>query len=555
MGKNGFSTVLLLILFITFSLFGPLFRTNAFSNGEKNLELDYNQVPLQENFSLGTPHPMWKKAFGTGWANSWDIIQLQKGSLCVAGTFSYGDSQQDGQSSFAIFYMPPDDTLSSTTFGSGYADSTLSEARSVIQTDEGYIALAGAVDWYDTKSRAYMAVFYNGSMTPDSFYNGSVFDEAWSIIEHYPKGLVLAGVTESYGAGGKDVWLLHTDPNKFCTGYFGRRTALLWNRTYGGSGDDEGRCVINCSTGGFAITGFTDSFGLGGTDGWLIRTDADGNYLWSRTFGTIEDDELYSIIECQSGGYAMIGTSHYAQDPDMWSTMWVLRISELGSVSWQHFFGVPGSFCRGYDIVELDDGTFALAGSIQQSEFDMWLVRLAQDGTPLTFQTFGGSRDDEAHSITTVNTGGVALAGYTQSYGGGYRNVWVVRVPEDYLPTWVQSPSNQSILYNAHFHYNLNASDSSEPISWTINNTADFTISDQGLITNRTTLSVGIYPILVWATDAWGNTAMAFFYVEVLPPLVLPPLIWLAFVLVLCLVIVLSVGSFLYSYLRKRRTD
>ncbi|MFX1319940.1 MAG: hypothetical protein ACFE9O_12505, partial [Promethearchaeota archaeon] len=274
--KNGFTILLLLGLFITLSLIGPLLNATTPLTSQDEILLRQSPTSQEAFPPLGSPSPMWDVTFGNdkGWAESWDIIQLQSGYLCAAGTFAYAADSYEGDTHyFAAFYMPPDCTRFSMYEGSGWVNGTLSEAHSVVQSDEGYIALAGAIDWYDNKNKAYMEVFYNGSMTPDSWYNGSVSDTAWSIIEHYPKALVLAGVTESFGAGGKDAWLLHTDPDKFCTGSFGRRTPLLWNRTYGGSGDDEARCVVHCSTGGFAIVGFTESYGLGGTDGWLIRTD------------------------------------------------------------------------------------------------------------------------------------------------------------------------------------------------------------------------------------------------------------------------------------------
>ncbi len=566
MGKNGFATLLLLTSFIISYPIVPaipgaaplLPRTIFFSQQVSVLS---EVVP-----SIGSPAPLWNYTFGAhdGWADAWDIIQLHKkadpiflggGQLCIAGTFSEEEATMDYRPYFATFSLPPDDTHYSYSLGVGYANSSLSEAHSVIQTDEGILAVAGAVDWDDDKSRAYMEVYYDYSMSPDSFFNGSVSDAAWSIIEHYPKGLVLTGVTESYGAGGKDVWLLHTDPDEFCTGPFGNHTSLLWNQTYGGLGDDEGRCVVKCTTGGFAITGFTNSFGAGSTDGWLIRTDAEGNHLWDRTYGTVKDDKLYSIIECQSGGFAVVGTSRYGSDPDMLSTMWVIRTDEYGNIIWQKFFGAPSKYCRGYDLVELEDGTFALAGSIQQGSFDMWLVRVASNGTALSFQTFGGPADDEARSITTVTSGGVALAGYTQSYGKGYRDVWVVRVPEDYLPIWDQNPSDQTILYNSNFHYKLNASDSSEIKQWEINNTAKFAISSQGLVTNSSTLDVGRYPLIVRVSDIWGNTATAVFYVNVCLPVLNPILIWSTFLLIFIIVLIVSAPFFAYFRLRKRKPE
>ncbi|MFX1319939.1 MAG: hypothetical protein ACFE9D_12635, partial [Promethearchaeota archaeon] len=180
------------------------------------------------------------------------------------------------------------------------------------------------------------------------------------------------------------------------------------------------------------------------------------------------------------------------------------------------------------------------------------------DGTPLTFQAFGGSRDDVARSITVVRSGGFALAGYTQSYGDGYRNVWVVRVPEDYPPTWQPLPSNQTVVLGNKFIYKLKVEDQSTIDQWWINNTAEFSISVNGYITSRALLDPGTYPLFVQVNDTWGNTASAIFCVHVVLPEPIPPVslpFWMAYIVASIIVLVLATPFFIYSYLKKREIE
>lgn len=174
-----------------------------------------------------------------------------------------------------------------------------------------------------------------------------------------------------------------------------------------------------------------------------------------------------------------------------------------------------------------------------------------------SFLVFGGSSGDESRSITTVDSGGVALAGYTHSYGDGYRDVWVVRVPEDYPPTWESPPSNQTILFDTSFNYTLKVTDQSEIDQWWINNTVEFTISDDGTISNRTSLGVGTYPLLIRVDDIWGNKVSALFHVHVVLPEptlpILPPM-WPAFIFALVIVFVLAAPFLVYSHLKKQET-
>ena len=111
-------------------------------------------------------------------------------------------------------------------------------------------------------------------------------------------GYALAGFTSSFGAGGKDFWLFKIDS----------AGNQLWNKTYGGLGDEVAYSVIQTSEGGYALAGFTNSFGAGGKDFWLVKTDATGIMLWNKTYGGLGDEVAYSVIQTSQGGYILSGS-------------------------------------------------------------------------------------------------------------------------------------------------------------------------------------------------------------------------------------------------------
>jgi hypothetical protein len=82
---------------------------------------------------------------------------------------------------------------------------------------------------------------------------------------------------------------------------------MQWNKTYGGAGNEYAVYMIQTNDGGYALTGAQNSFGAGGTDVFLIKTDASGNTMWNRTYGGINNDEAYSMIQTNDGGYMMVG--------------------------------------------------------------------------------------------------------------------------------------------------------------------------------------------------------------------------------------------------------
>ncbi len=129
-------------------------------------------------------------------------------------------------------------------------------------------------------------------------FGGSNIDIGHHVEQTLDLGFIITGYTRSFGAAaGRNVWLVKTDNE----GY------QEWQVAFGGDDDDEGHSVKQTSDGGFIIAGHTESFGAGMKDVLLIRTDANGNQMWMRTFGGSNDDEGYDLLQTHDGGYTLTG--------------------------------------------------------------------------------------------------------------------------------------------------------------------------------------------------------------------------------------------------------
>ncbi|MCJ7801652.1 MAG: hypothetical protein MUP82_04765 [Candidatus Marinimicrobia bacterium] len=128
-------------------------------------------------------------------------------------------------------------------------------------------------------------------------YGGGGHDFARFVQQTTAEGYIIAGSTESIGNGLSDFWLIKTDPE-------GNEE---WNQTYGGVEDDWGSSAQQTSDGGYIIAGNTKSFGDGGLDFLLIKTDSEGNDEWSQTYGGEEDEETFSVQQTTDGGYIATG--------------------------------------------------------------------------------------------------------------------------------------------------------------------------------------------------------------------------------------------------------
>ena len=123
-------------------------------------------------------------------------------------------------------------------------------------------------------------------------------DVAYCVRQTDDGGFIVVGETESYGAGWIDVYLIITDASGI----------EEWNQTYGGVDRDGGNCVQQTLDGGYIIAGYTESFGGGGNDVYLIKTDTNGDTAWTRTIGGTTSEQAEYIQQTADGGYIIVGS-------------------------------------------------------------------------------------------------------------------------------------------------------------------------------------------------------------------------------------------------------
>jgi hypothetical protein len=184
-------------------------------------------------------------------------------------------------------------------FAKTYGGTDWDKARSVRQTsDGGYIVAgytnsfgAGGYDFFLIKTDAY------GNVQWAKTYGGTDNDWALSVQQTYDGGYIVAGLTSSFGMGGYDFFLIKTDENG----------NIQWAKTYGGTNEDWAYSVRQTSDGGYIVAGYTGSFGAGGYDFFLIKTDENGNIQWAKTYGGTDNDWARSVQQTYDGGYIVAG--------------------------------------------------------------------------------------------------------------------------------------------------------------------------------------------------------------------------------------------------------
>ncbi|MFX0124226.1 MAG: hypothetical protein ACFFAE_11360 [Candidatus Hodarchaeota archaeon] len=344
------------------------------------------------------------------------VIQAADGGFVLVGyTRSYGAGESD-------MWLVRTNAYGQQEWNATFGGSGIDAAWSAIQTVDGGYALAGDTlsygagesDMWLVKTNAYGQQEWN---TP---FGGSDKDTGKAVIQTTDGGFVLVGDTRSYGAGESDMWLVKTDTH-------GNHE---WNTTFGGPKRDTGRSIIQTTDGGFALVGYTRSFGAGESDMWLVKTDVHGNHEWNTTFGGPKGDTGWSVIQIADGGYALVGDiSSYAAGE---SDIWLVKTDANGIQEWNKTFGGPG-IDAAWSLIQTTDWGFVLAGhtsSYGAGSIDMWLLKTDARGQHKWSTPFGGTGDDYGYSVIQTADGGFALAGYTSSYGAGVADIWLIKTIE-----------------------------------------------------------------------------------------------------------------------------
>lgn len=373
-------------------------------------------------YSQTAPDTLWTRTYGGASSDgAMAVRQTNDGGFIVAGSngsFSAGGAD--------VWLLKIDEAGSETwsrTFGGARDDF----ACFVEQTaDSGYILLAltksfgdGSEDIWLIKTDRY------GIETWNRRFGGLDNDRANSVRVTSDGGYILAGKTGNYATGGEDLWLIKTDEDGIED----------WNRTYGGTDNEKAYLVQETTEGGYITAGYTESHGNGESDVWLVKTDEAGTLLWDRTFGGPGHDNAYYVQQTTDGGYILAGrTASFGMGE---IDVWVIKTDANGDSVWSDTYGGPRQDVA-YAVQETVEGNFILAGltnSHGTGDFDVWLIKTDGNGNEIWNGTYGGSNDEFSFSVHQTADCGYVAAGRTNSFGSGGDDAFVVRLEPDEIPT------------------------------------------------------------------------------------------------------------------------
>ncbi|UFH52739.1 hypothetical protein [Spirosoma sp. KNUC1025] len=387
-------------------------------------------------------------------------------------------------------------------------------ARAVTETPDGNIVVVGSttsstyIDYNnETINEDYWVIKLDGSgnLLWQKTLGGTSDDTPSSVTTTADGSIIIGGTTHSNdgdvsGTHGSavltseywsfwfgDYWIVKLDGSG----------NLLWQKTLGGTDEDQGNAITTTSDGGIVVVGYVstgdgDITGFHGVnDAWVVKLSGTGQLLWQKALGGSDSDGADNITKTADGGYVVVGYA-ISTDGDVSgnhgdSDFWITKLSGTGQLLWQKAFGGSGND-RASAVTQTTNGDYAVTGFTQSSNGDVagnhgsgdfWVIRLDGTGQLRWQKALGGSNADGGNAIAISEDGGIVVAGYTRSsdgdvsgYHGGY-DYWAVKLSSTLsqtitLTNFTANPSTSCAGYPVQF--TANVGNISAPYSYTLSN-------------------------------------------------------------------------------------
>jgi len=300
-----------------------------------------------------------------------------------------------------------------------YISNYIDKINSICFTQDSEYAACGYTEnpSRPNKELAVMKASKLGQKIWATTFGGSEDEVGHSIQLTYDNNFLIAGSTESFGAGKKDMWVVKVNRKK---GF------KIWSQYFGGKEDDVAYSIQPTKDTGYIVAGFTKSFKAKKADLWILKVNRTKTKEWAKIFGGSKNEKAMSVIELKDG-YAIAGFTESVGSGQ--KDFILLKLDKNGKKIWSKAYGGKKNEVA-YSVFQTQDKGFILAGfteSFGAGEKDVWIVKTDKNGDKQWNRTFGGKKNEVAYSIEQASDGGYILVGYTESFGKGFKDFYIIR--------------------------------------------------------------------------------------------------------------------------------
>jgi hypothetical protein len=366
---------------------------------------------------------LWETAVG-GSDDEWlaDVVQTHDGGYATVGwTCTYGTTLD-----ISSLWLVKVDRDGSNQWHKTYGGAQSDEGNSLALTRDGGFIIAGSTYSLATtlKDAWILRTDGEGNTLWTVLHDGGSYDCAYAVIQNRDGDFVAAGYSTD-ALGFSRVLLMKIGP----------AGNTIWTKTYGGSGNDEANGLVQTADGGYVVCGYTTSMGAGAQDVLLLKTDSNGNELWSRSFGTPLDDRGRAVKEVPGGDLVLCGGSGpMSGDRDFW----MARTSADGNTVWETTLPGTGVWDQANDVVVAPDGGFVFAGLIGfGANKDEWIIKTDGSGTIEWEGLYGGTDyiGEVAAGVCIDRAGDIVTVGQKSGTGILETDGWILKIHSGLTPT------------------------------------------------------------------------------------------------------------------------
>jgi hypothetical protein len=426
-------------------------------------------APTKAKSAEAAPDIEWQRGFGGDLGDQLrSILETSDGGYILAGSTA---SSISGNKTSPYYGMSDSwviklDSSGNKEWEQSYGGSSY-ELIWYIQENAGGYILGGSSSstisgnktspYYGTDDYWILQLDATGNKVWEQSCGGTSQDESFGLQEE-TDGYVLGGWSDSGFSGnktnatygGSDFWLVKLDLNR----------NKIWERSFGGSGNDACYTMQKAIGGGYvlggesssAISGNKTTTNYGGSDFWLVKVDLNGNKVWEKSFGGSGNDSLKSLQQTSDGSYILGGFSNSGVSGNKTTTnyggadYWVIKVDGNGGKQWERTFGGTNDENL-YDLRQTTDGGYLLAGqsssgpsgnktATNYGAADYWLIKLDASGNKVWEQAYGGDSIDNCYTVRETKDGGYIVGGSSKSGVSGIKSVanygvydyWVIKL-------------------------------------------------------------------------------------------------------------------------------
>lgn len=268
-------------------------------------------------------------------------------------------------------------------------------------------------------------------------YGGGLWDYGWDVYELSNKDLLIIGSTASFGAGYYDLYLIRTDS----------LGDTIWTKTYGTSDNEFLWSSCKGYIGEYYIVGYKGLIGSGNESVYLFKTNENGDSLWARTYFLGEPSYGFYICPTSDNNYlicATLGTLGCGSEDACiikvngnGDTLWTWRFIRAGSQ-------IPNAACNTFD------GNYLIDAGDEYA--DICLIKMTPTGDTLWSRRYGGTPPRQCAYITQTLDSNYIIVGYRGEYGSGEEDVYLLKVDENGDSIWTRIYGGDTSDYGAHIY-------------------------------------------------------------------------------------------------------